>query len=107
MTDSGDEGSQTQGSIETLTYREPRLLVLFFIVLIAAGLSALLSIGRQEDPTITNLFASVTTLYPGASNRSGRKFEMLWPMPLEGSLRRLSNRNSIQIIPERIRQSSR
>ena len=52
--------------METLTFREPRTVALALLVLIAAGLSSLLSIGRQEDPTITNLFATVTTVYPGA-----------------------------------------
>jgi len=53
-------------SIETLFYRQPRLLALALLVLIAAGLSALATIGRQEDPTITNLQASISTIYPGA-----------------------------------------
>ena len=50
----------------SLTYRQPRLVALIMTVLVAAGLSAFLSIGRQEDPTITNLFATVTTTFPGA-----------------------------------------
>ncbi|MEO0637069.1 MAG: efflux RND transporter permease subunit [Pseudomonadota bacterium] len=54
-------------SAATLTYRQPRLTFLILMVLVAAGLSALLAIGRQEDPTITNLFATVTTSFPGAS----------------------------------------
>ncbi|MEM9641639.1 MAG: efflux RND transporter permease subunit [Pseudomonadota bacterium] len=52
--------------METLTYRKPRVVALTLLVLIAAGLSSLLSIGRQEDPTITNIFATITTVYPGA-----------------------------------------
>lgn len=52
--------------METLFYRHPRLLSLVLLVLIAAGLSALATIGRQEDPTITNLRAHVSTVYPGA-----------------------------------------
>ena len=52
--------------METLTFRQPRLVALALLVVIAAGLSSLLAIGRQEDPTITNLFATVTTPYPGA-----------------------------------------
>lgn len=52
--------------METLTFRQPRLVALILLVVIAAGASALLAIGRQEDPTITNTFASVTTAYPGA-----------------------------------------
>ncbi|SDZ56404.1 Multidrug efflux pump subunit AcrB [Jannaschia faecimaris] len=50
----------------TLTFRQPRLVALILLVVIAAGASALLAIGRQEDPTITSTFASVTTAYPGA-----------------------------------------
>ncbi|MEO0371314.1 MAG: efflux RND transporter permease subunit [Pseudomonadota bacterium] len=52
--------------METITFRSPRLVALILLVLIAGGLSSLLSIGRQEDPTITNLFATVTTVFPGA-----------------------------------------
>ncbi|MES0880448.1 efflux RND transporter permease subunit [Roseibium sp. SCP14] len=52
--------------METLFFRQPRLVALTLLVIVAAGLSALVGIGRQEDPTITNLFATVTTVYPGA-----------------------------------------
>ena len=52
--------------METLTFRQPRLVALILLVLISAGLSSFLSLGRQEDPTITNLFATVTTQFPGA-----------------------------------------
>ncbi|MCA3300068.1 MAG: efflux RND transporter permease subunit, partial [Roseomonas sp.] len=52
--------------METLFFRQPRLVVLALLVIIVSGLSSLLTIGRQEDPTITNLFASITTVYPGA-----------------------------------------
>ena len=56
----------TSDSVTTLTFRRPRLVFLLLMVLIAAGATALLAIGRQEDPTITNLFATVTTQFPGA-----------------------------------------
>ncbi|MBO6507292.1 MAG: efflux RND transporter permease subunit [Roseibium sp.] len=52
--------------METLFFRQPRLVALTILVIAAAGLSALIGIGRQEDPTITNIFATVTTVYPGA-----------------------------------------
>lgn len=52
--------------METLCFRQPRLVVLALFVIIVAGLSAFLTIGRQEDPTITNIFAAITTVYPGA-----------------------------------------
>lgn len=50
----------------TLFYRDARLFALAILMMIAAGSSALLTIGRQEDPTITNLFATIVTPYPGA-----------------------------------------
>ena len=52
--------------MSTLTFRQPRLVALILLVLISAGMSSFLSLGRQEDPTITNLFATVTTRFPGA-----------------------------------------
>ncbi|NKX45779.1 efflux RND transporter permease subunit [Roseicyclus persicicus] len=52
--------------MDTLFFRRPRLVVLALLVILSAGLSSLVSIGRQEDPTITNIFATVTTVFPGA-----------------------------------------
>ncbi len=52
--------------MSTLLYRNRRVFALVVVMMLATGLSALLTIGRQEDPTITNLFATVITPYPGA-----------------------------------------
>ncbi|SEP65869.1 AcrB/AcrD/AcrF family protein [Loktanella sp. DSM 29012] len=52
--------------MDTLFFRQPRLVLLALLVILSAGLSALVSIGRQEDPTITNIFATITTVFPGA-----------------------------------------
>ena len=52
--------------MDTLFFRQPRLVILALIVILSAGLSALVSVGRQEDPTITNIFATITTVFPGA-----------------------------------------
>lgn len=52
--------------METFTFRHPRVVALIILVLVSGGLSALLTLGRQEDPTITNLFATVKTVFPGA-----------------------------------------
>ena len=52
--------------MDTLFFRQPRLVMLALLVILSAGLSALVSIGRQEDPTITNIFATITTVFPGA-----------------------------------------
>ncbi|MEM7643687.1 MAG: efflux RND transporter permease subunit [Pseudomonadota bacterium] len=70
----------------TLTFRQPRLVALALLVIIAAGASALLAIGRQEDPTITNLFATVTTSYPGADPE---RVEALVTAELEDAMREL------------------
>lgn len=51
----------------TLFYREWRVFALAVGMIVVTGLTAISTIGRQEDPTITNLFATVLTPYPGAS----------------------------------------
>ena len=51
----------------TLFYREWRVFALAIGIIIVTGLTAVLTIGRQEDPTITNLFTTITTPFPGAS----------------------------------------
>lgn len=52
--------------MDALLYRQKRILGLVIFMIVAIGATALLTIGRQEDPTITNLFATVVTPYPGA-----------------------------------------
>ncbi|MEM9224679.1 MAG: efflux RND transporter permease subunit, partial [Pseudomonadota bacterium] len=79
--------------METLTFRQPRIVALALLVIVAAGLSALLSIGRQEDPTITNLFATVTTPFPGADPA---RVETLVTAEIEDSLREISEVDVIQ-----------
>ena len=70
-----------------LFFREPRLAALLALTLVAAGASATLAIGRQEDPTITNLFATVTTVFPGAGPT---RVESLVTDPLEAALQAVS-----------------
>ncbi len=50
----------------TLLFREVRLFGLAVGIVLVLGLSALATISRQEDPTTTNLFATILTPYPGA-----------------------------------------
>ena len=52
--------------METLFFRNKRIVALAILMILAAGVSALMTVGRQEDPTISNLFATVVTPYPGA-----------------------------------------
>ncbi|MEM1314438.1 MAG: efflux RND transporter permease subunit, partial [Pseudomonadota bacterium] len=78
--------------MRTLFYRQTRLTALIALVLVAAGLSAFLSIGRQEDPTITNLFATVVTPYPGADPA---RVEALVTEKIEAELREISEIDNI------------
>lgn len=79
-------------SMETLFYRQPRLLALALLVLIAAGASALTTISRQEDPSITNLRANITTIYPGADPA---RVESLVTRKLETELNEIATITSI------------
>ena len=78
--------------METLTFRQPRLVALILLVLVSAGLSSFLSLGRQEDPTITNIFATVTTSFPGADPA---RVEALVTSEIEEELREISEVNII------------
>ncbi|MEM6886655.1 MAG: efflux RND transporter permease subunit [Pseudomonadota bacterium] len=73
--------------MDTLTFRQPRLVALILLVLVSAGASSFLSLGRQEDPTITNLFATITTSFPGAD--PGR-VEALVTTEIEEELREIA-----------------
>ncbi len=72
--------------LSNLTYREPRLAALIVLMVIATGLSSLLGLGRQEDPTITNLFGTIATAFPGAD--PGR-VESLVSIPIEEKLKEI------------------
>ncbi|MDU8944990.1 efflux RND transporter permease subunit [Ovoidimarina sediminis] len=72
--------------MDTLTFREPRIVALALLVIVAGGLSAFFALGRQEDPTITNINAVITTPYPGASPD---RVESLVTRPLEEELREI------------------
>ncbi|MEM7426339.1 MAG: efflux RND transporter permease subunit, partial [Pseudomonadota bacterium] len=53
--------------METLFFRNKRVVALAILMILAAGLSALSTVGRQEDPAISKIFATVLTAYPGAN----------------------------------------
>ncbi len=77
----------------SIFYRDARLFALAILMIIAAGTSALLSIGRQEDPTITNLFATVLTPYPGADPA---RVEAQVTEKIEQELREIAEIDTIQ-----------
>ncbi|MCA0928074.1 efflux RND transporter permease subunit [Ruegeria profundi] len=81
--------------METLTFRHPRLVALIILVLVSAGLSSFLSLGRQEDPTITNLFATVTTQFPGAD---AERVEALVTAEIEEELRKIAEVDEIRSV---------
>ena len=70
----------------TFLFRRPRYLALALALIVALGLNALNGIGRQEDPTITNLFAAVLTPFPGADPA---RVEALVTEKIEAQLRTL------------------
>ncbi|MGP9821919.1 efflux RND transporter permease subunit [Salinarimonas sp. NSM] len=73
--------------MDTLFYRSPRLLWLAILTAVALGAASLLTIARQEDPTITNLFATIVTPFPGAAPD---RVEALVTEPIEAELRTLA-----------------
>ncbi len=76
----------------TLSYRDLRLLGLVVALVIATGFAALATIGRQEDPTITNLFATIVTPFPGADPA---RVEALVTEPIERELREIAEIDEI------------
>ena len=81
--------------METLTFRQPRLVALMILVLVSAGLSSFLSLGRQEDPSITNLFATVTTQFPGADPE---RVEALVSAEIEEELRKIAEIDTVSSV---------
>ena len=81
--------------METLTFRQPRIVALLILVLVSAGMSSFLSLGRQEDPTITNLFATVTTQFPGADPE---RVESLVTAEIEDELRSIAEIDEISSV---------
>lgn len=69
--------------MRTLFFRLPRLTVLAILVILFGGLGALLSLGRQEDPTLVERFGLVVVTLPGAD---AERMEALVAEPLEAAL---------------------
>jgi len=64
-------------------HRYPRLTLLTLFLVIAAGLAALGTMGRQEDPSLVKRFGRVVTIYPGAD---AARVEALVTQPLENAI---------------------
>ena len=95
--------------MSTLFYRYSRLTALAVILLVAAGFGALLSLGRQEDPSLTERFGLVVTAFPGAS---AERVEALVTEPLENAIHELAeinqtssnSRSGVSVIQLQIRE---
>jgi multidrug efflux pump subunit AcrB len=95
--------------MSTLFYRYARLTALAVILLVAAGLGALMSLGRQEDPSLTERFGTIVTMFPGAS---AERVEALVTEPIEDAVHELAeisqtssnSRSGISIITLQVRE---
>lgn len=83
--------------MNTIFYRFPRLSALVIVLVVLAGLNALFALSRQEDPTLTERFGNIVTLFPGAS---AERVEALVTDPIE---RRLLELPELQRVESRTR----
>ncbi|MEM1035488.1 MAG: efflux RND transporter permease subunit, partial [Pseudomonadota bacterium] len=67
----------------TLFYRLPRLTLLVIFIAIISGIGAILTLGRQEDPTLVERFGYVLTTLPGAD---AERMEATVTEPIERAL---------------------
>jgi multidrug efflux pump subunit AcrB len=76
-------------------FRHSRYFALLLLCVVAVGITSFSSIARQEDPTITNLRATITTPYPGATPD---RVEALVTRPLEDELRKISEIDELKTV---------
>lgn len=72
--------------MRTLFFKLPRLTILAILVVLLGGAGALLTLGRQEDPTLVERFGIVLVTLPGAD---AERMEALVAEPLERALMEL------------------
>ncbi len=78
-----------------ILYGHSRYFALFIIVIVVVGAASFNSIARQEDPTITNFVATVTTFSPGASPE---RVEALVTRPLEDQIRQITEVDEVHSV---------
>ena len=74
-------------------YRHSRYFALVLMVIVIVGVASLRSLGRQEDPSITNLRATVTTFFAGANPA---RVEALVSRPLEDRVREVAEVTEVE-----------
>lgn len=72
--------------MKTLFYKLPRLTWLSVIVIFISGFFAIVTLGRQEDPTLVERYGYVLTILPGAD---AERIEATVTQPLEQRLQEL------------------
>ncbi|MDX1293171.1 MAG: efflux RND transporter permease subunit, partial [Hyphomonas sp.] len=72
--------------MSTLFFKLPRLAILAILVVLIGGVGAMLTLGRQEDPTLIERYGYVLTAFPGAD---AERIEALITEPLEAALMEL------------------
>ncbi len=81
--------------MDTLFFRNKRIVALTIFMIIAAGLSALSTVGRQEDPGISKIFATILTPYSGASPA---RVEALVTEKIEDELRKIPQIKTVESV---------
>lgn len=82
-------------AMTTLFYKLPRLTILSIIVVLISGFFAILTLGRQEDPTLIERFGFVLTTLPGAD---AERMEATVTEPIERRLMELPEVAEIQAV---------
>ena len=83
----------SERTVSTLFFRNPHLLALSLTILVIAGMSAMTSLPRIEDPRITNRNPLILTVLPGAS---AARIEALVTKKLEDELREVAEIKEIE-----------
>jgi multidrug efflux pump subunit AcrB len=76
----------------SLFYRLPRLTALSMLIMLIGGLGSMLTLGRQEDPTLVERYGNVVAFLPGAD---AERMEALVTEPLESALMELPEVNEL------------
>ncbi len=79
--------------MSTLFFDNGRLLILTILIILVAGLSAFFTMPQEEDPKITNRFATIVTAFPGAS---ASRVESLVTEKIENELQEISEIDEIE-----------
>ncbi|MEQ9315795.1 MAG: efflux RND transporter permease subunit [Henriciella sp.] len=81
--------------MRTLFYRLPRLSILVILVALAGAIGSIMTLARQEDPTLVERFGFVLTTLPGAD---AERMEATVTDPIESAIRELPEIDEVQSV---------